>query len=403
MTEPLRLPAPSEQPTTFAATTVTGRIFLLDNPKYTQQVPPFLAADRSGLVLSGKGGNAKADAIWRHSSSPLLIDPAAYLDQVAMADEPFALPESDGALFGSDLDSLLRGQRQCHAAAAITPSRYVQAGDSAAFKALVRQAQAIERDDVIVAVPVALPWLTKQQYLPQLIAGLQRIPHPKAIMFGAQKNPFNVAGAIPNFRRLLAETTNVGLWRSDVPAAFDCLAYGGTFAAIGAGGSLRHLVPADEKPDANNPVAHTPAVLLPSMLRYSEGRFIADKYADIPAPRCGCVVCDGGSLDRFDSLTGEVRAIAHAHNAAVWTSWLSNLFDHATDANRQLWWRGFCKAAVDAHEQENTRLRQKGAFKPSPALKRLASLPLSGEAYDNGQGPTGRFGIRPPGTANPLR
>ena len=81
---------------------------------------------------------------------------------MATDDEPFALPDSDGALFGGDLDSLLDGQRQRHAAAAITPSRYIQAGDSAAFKALVRQAQAIERDDVIVVVPVALPWLTKR-------------------------------------------------------------------------------------------------------------------------------------------------------------------------------------------------------------------------------------------------
>jgi hypothetical protein len=384
MTEPFGLPSTSEQPTTSAITMVAGRIFLLDNPRYTQHVPPFLAADRSGMVLGGKGGNAKADAIWRQSTGPLLIDLAAYLDQIATANEPFALPENDGTMIDSNLDWLLSGQRECHAAAVITPSRYVQAGDSAAFKSLVRHAQAIERDDVIVAVPVALPWLTKQQYLPQLIAGLQRIPHPKAIMFGAQKNPFDAAGAIPNFRRLLAETTNVGLWRADVPAAFDCLTYGGTFAAIGAGGSLRHLVPADEKPDANNPVMHTPAVLLPSMLRYSQGRFIADKYANTPAPRCGCVVCNGASLDRFDSLSGEVRAIAHAHNAAVWTSWLTNLFDHATDADRQLWWRGFCRAALDAHEQENTRLRQKGAFKPSPALKKLATLPLPGEVGDNG-------------------
>jgi hypothetical protein len=383
MTEPVTMTRPSNRPVPSVTSTVTGRIFLLDSPRYTQQVPPFLAADRGGLVLSGSISNAKANTIWRQSTSPLFLDPAAYLDQVATADEPFALPPSDNTLFGIDLDSLLSGQRQCHATAAITPSRYIQAGDSAAFKALVRQARAINRDDVIVAVPVALPWLTKQQYLPQLIAGLQRIPHPKAIMFGAQKNPFDVAAAIPNFRRLLAETTNVGLWRADVPAAFDCLAHGGAFAAIGAGGSLRHLIPADEKPTAENPVAHTPAVLLPSMLRYSQGRFIADKYANMPAPHCNCDVCDGAPLNRFDSLSGEVRANAHAHNAAVWTGWLSALFDHVTDAERQLWWRSFCKAAVDAHEQENTRLRQKGAFKPSPALKKLAALPLPGEASDN--------------------
>jgi hypothetical protein len=379
MTGPTGLPGRGKQPTTSAAVTVTGRIFLLDSSRHTHRVPPFLTGDRSGLVLCGKDGNTKADVLWRQSAGPLLIDPAAYVHEVATADEPFALPESDDALFGTNVNVLLDGQRQCHAAAAMTPSRYVQAGDSAALKALVHHAQAIERDDVIVAVPVALSWLTKDQYLPQLIAGLKRIPHPKAVMFGAQKNPFDVAAATPNFRRLLAETTNVGLWRADVPAAFDCLAHGGMFAAIGAGGSLRHLVPADEKPDANNPVVHTPAVLLPSMLRYSEGRFIANKYASTPAPRCDCPVCDGASLDRFDSTSSEVRIAAHAHNAAVWTGWLADLFNHTTDAERRLWWRGFCQAAVDAHEQENTRLRQKGAFKPSPALRRLAKLPLPGE------------------------
>jgi hypothetical protein len=379
MTEPFALPGPSRQPTTSAGATMVGRIFLLDNPRYIHRLPPFLAVDRSGLVLCGRGSHAKSDAIWRQSTSPLLIDPAAYLNQVATEAEPFALPEGDGALFGSDLDAVFDGQRQCNAAAAITPSRYVQAGDSPAFKALVHQAQEIERNDVIVAVPVALPWLTKKQYLPQLIAGLQRIAHPKAVMFGAQKNPFDVAAATANFRRLLAETTNVGLWRADVPAAFDCLAHGGAFAAIGAGGSLRHLIPADEKPDADNPMAHTPAVLLPSMLRYVRGRIIAEKYANTPAPRCECAVCDGASLDRFDSLNGDVRAEAHAHNAAVWTGWLSDLFDHATERERQQWWRGFCKAALDSHEQENIRLRQSNAFKPAPALKKLATLPLPGE------------------------
>ena len=198
-------------------------------------------------------------------------------------------------------------------------------------------------------------------------------------MFGAQKNPFDAAAAIPNFRRLLTETTSVGLWRADVLAAFDCLAHGGAFAAIGAGGSLRHLVPADEKPDSSDPRIHTPSVLLPAMLRYSMGRSIANRYADTPAPQCNCVICKGASLNRFDSLLGEVRAAAHAHNAAVWTAWLSSLLDHPTSAARQTWWRSFCQAAVYAQEQESARLRQKGAFKPSPALKKIASLSADGE------------------------
>ena len=374
MTEPTGIPG--TQPAVSASTLVTGRIFLLDSPRYAREMPAFLAAGRSGLVLSGSGGHARATELWPQAADPLLIDPASYLGQTATAVDPFALPGGEDTLFGSSLEALLAGQRQCRAAAAITPSRYVQAGDSAAFKALVRQARAIERNDVIVAVPVALPWLTQQQYLPQLIEGLRRIPHPKAVMFGAQKNPFDAAAAVSNFRRLLAETTGVGLWRADVLAAFDCLAHGGAFAAIGAGGSLRHLVPADEQPNSSEPRMHTPSVLLPAMLRYSLGRFIADRYASFPAPRCGCVVCDGTTLNRFDSLSGDVRAAAHAHNAAVWSAWLSDLFSHSPGTARQLWWRDLCQAAIDAHEQENTRLRQMGAFKPSPALRRLAALAL---------------------------
>jgi len=160
-----------------------------------------------------------------------------------------------------------------------------------------------------------------------------------------------------------------------VLAAFDCLAHGGAFAAIGAGGSLRHLVPADETARSEDPAVHTPSVLLPTMLRYSTGKSIADRYANLPAPSCGCQVCGGASLDRFNSLLGEVRVVAHAHNAAVWTGWLSSLFNHATVTGRQQWWRDFCQAAVDAQDQESTRLRQKGAFKPSLHLKKLAELP----------------------------
>ncbi|HEY8474098.1 MAG TPA: hypothetical protein VIL37_15885 [Natronosporangium sp.] len=376
MTEPTPATRPDEPPAP-AIAAVSGRIFLLDKPEFIRRVPEFLSPDRSGLAASGKGGIMKIDALRPYATSPLLCDPAAYLDQVATPKEPFALPDDDGALFGTGLDDVLQGQRQCGAAAAITPTCYVQEGDLAALNALADAAAAIDRDDVIVAVPVALPWLTEQRYLSRLIACLQRIPHPKAVMFGAQWNPFNYASAHANFRRLLAETTNVGLWRADVLAAFDCMAYGGAFAVIGAGGSLRHLVPPEVRARASNWGAHKPAVLLPAMLRYVQADVIADRYANTPAPRCDCPVCEGRPLDRFDSLDQETRAEAHDHNAAVWTGWLPDLFGHATDADRRRWWRGLCQAAVDAHQLENLRLGQKDAFKVSTSLRKLAELPLA--------------------------
>lgn len=111
---------------------------------------------------------------------------------------------------------------------------------------------------------------------------------------------------------------------------------GGAFAAMGAGGSLRHLVPADEPGEGRS---GTPSVLLPELLVYTTGKVIADRYANAPAPRCSCQVCDGASLDRFNSKAAEVRIEALAHNAAVWTERLAELLDHGTAADRQRWWR----------------------------------------------------------------
>jgi len=376
MTTPVERPAGRLQRTTTAETVVTGRVFLLNSAKYGDPPPAFLSATRSGLVVCGPGAQNRIAEIGG-ASIPLMADPGAYTrEPLATADVPLALPDSYGSLFGDALDTVLQEQRDRGATAAIVPARYVPAGDSAALKALVARAQSIERDDVIVAVPVAIAWLKDRQFLSQLIALLKRIPHPKAIMFGQQHNPFDTAKATINFRRLVGETPSVGLWRADFLAAFDCLAYGGAFAAIGAGGSLRHLVPADEPGQGRS---GTPSVLLPEQLVYTTGKVLADRYANAPAPRCSCQVCDGASLDRFNTKAPEARIEAFAHNAAIWTERLAELFDHETAADRQRWWRGVCQTALDAQALENARLGQANAYKASPHLKALASLSLPGE------------------------
>jgi hypothetical protein len=360
--------------TTTAATMVADRVFLLNSAKYNDPPPPFLSTTRSGLAVCGANAHIKIAQMSRTAAVPLIADSGACTRlPLATVDAPVALPDSDGTLFGADINMVLQGQRDGGAAVAFLPTRYVQAGDSKAFKALVAQTWAIERDDVIVAVPVAIAWLKSKQYLPQLIALLNQIPHPKAVMFGQQKNPFDTMTAILNFRRLLAETTSVGLWRADVLAAFDCMAHGGAFAAIGAGGSLRHLVPADEPADGRS---GTPSVLLPELLVYTTGKMIADRYANTPAPRCDCPVCGGAALDRFNSKDEEVRVEAHAHNAAAWTGWLGDLLGQNTLDERQRWWRAFCQAALDAQDLESIRLGQANAFKAaSSQLKTLAALP----------------------------
>jgi hypothetical protein len=299
-----------------AAQKMAQRVLLLDRPRYVDAAPPYLDPDHGGLVLCGKKAGGRARELRGAGyTSILVIDQAAYETEAATGDEPFALPE--GRLFGGHLGDVLHQQLDCGADVAVTPTRYVRPGDADALKAVMRAAQAIERSDVIVTVPVAITWL-RDESLRQLMAVLKLIPHPKALILGGQYDPLDAFASAPkNLRSLAQEVADLGLWRTDL-AAFDCIAYGGLVAAIGAGGSLRHLIPEDEEPQSSSfPGTHLPSVLIPDLLRFSKADWLATKYANTPPPRCPCAVCDGSLLDRFNRADGETRAAVHAHNAAT--------------------------------------------------------------------------------------
>jgi hypothetical protein len=380
--QPIRQAAPEA---TTAARQLRERVLLLDRPCYVDRAPPYLDPDHGGLVLCGQNAGRQARQLRLMGYQGLLvIDPAAYERAAASTDEPFALPP-EGRLFGASLEEVLQEQLDCGANLAMTPTRYVHAGEADALKAVMRAAQSIQRNDFIVTVPVAVAWLRDESLL-QLAAVLKEIPQPKALILGGHYDPMDTANAPKNLRYLAQEVRGLGLWRTDL-AAFDCIAYGGLFAAIGAGGSLRHLTPQDEKPQASS-FPHWPAVLVPDLLNFVRADSLARRYANTPPPRCSCQVCNDSFLDRFNHLGSEARAEAHAHNAATWSSWLPDLFDHQSLGDRQLWWKNRCRAAVDNHEVENARIQQPRAFKPTPALKAWATLPLSQAASPNMASPT---------------
>jgi hypothetical protein len=359
-----------------AAQKMGQRVLLLDRPRYVSAAPPYLNLDHGGLVLCGKNAYTRARELRLQGYGGILvIDQAACESEAATKDEPFARPE--GRLFGDRLDDVFQQQLDCGADVVLTPTRYVHAGDAAALKGVMSAARAIERDDVIVTVPVAVSWL-RDESLPQLMEVLKRIPHPKALILGGQFNPLDAFAAAPkNLRQLFMELPDLGLWRTDL-AAFDCMAHGGLFGAIGAGGSLRHLPPQDEDPQSSNfPGAHFPSVLVPDLLGFFRADLLAPKYANVLAPRCSCLVCNEGLLDRFNRRDGSTRAAAHGHNAATWNSWLPDLFDHQSLRDRQQWWKNRCAAAVYEHEAESARIQQPGAFKPKKFLRAWANLPLS--------------------------
>ncbi|GAA4584822.1 hypothetical protein GCM10023194_25700 [Planotetraspora phitsanulokensis] len=352
---------------------VHQRILMLERAKLVTRAPDHLDPARSGLVLCGDGSSARLRQLRPSFTGVLAEDCAAYEKEVATADAPFSLPEN--VLFGGDLDSVLQAQIDRGANFAITPTRYVKAADIASLKAIMKKVNTLGRDDVIVTLPVSISWL-RPETQSALIAVLGAIKHPVALILGGQYDPLKQFAAAPqHLRELLAKVPGTGLWRTDL-AGFDALAHGAGFAAIGAGGSVRHLVPAGERAQTSRSGPNYPAVLVPDLLRFSTAEFLATSYANAAPPRCHCPQC-GGYLDSFFGLTDAVKAAAHAHNTATWNAWLPDLLDQPALPDRQRWWRSRCKLAVDAHALENNRIKQPGRFKPEPPLQKWATLPIA--------------------------
>lgn len=374
--------------TTTAEIAVAGRILLRAKAKFAT-VPKFLPSARSGVVVDGPDAIARARqlrGLAAEAQLPLLIDTAPYAGEqgIATATRPLILPVCEGGLpmeefLADGLDGILDGQTDAGASVALVPVGYVQADDLPALRAVVDRAKTIERADVMIVLPVEGTWLTRSESLPRLIKALNLINHPVLIMFGGQWNDvFDSATGVSHFRRLLAETTRVGLGAGDMLAAFDCMAHGGFCAVIGSGGSLRHLNPADKPRKSNRPFAHFPSVFLPDLLLYLNADTLADIYAGL-APTCDCAFCEGKSLGRFHSRQDSVRQEAHAHNAAVWAG-LLNQFLAQPVQDRQVWWQDRCTVALDAYDQENARIKARNALKARRHLKLLVgprTQPLS--------------------------
>ena len=268
------LPQTSGTKTTVATVAVAGRILLRSKARYAD-VPAFLPPAFSGLVIDGQGAVDRARQLRGPAGEaqlPLLIDSAPYAGEegVATAARPLVLPTFGGALpldglDAVDVDTVLKGQLAAGAAAGLVPVGYVPAGDLPALRAAVDATNAVERDDVIVPLPVDGAWLTRPEHLHRLVAALNKINHPVLVAFGGQWNQvFDSNVGVANFRRLLGETARVGLGVGDMLAGFDCMAYGGLCAVIGSGGSLRHLVPADKRPTSSRPQAHYPRCSSPT-------------------------------------------------------------------------------------------------------------------------------------------
>ncbi|MCX4856619.1 hypothetical protein [Streptomyces canus] len=358
-----------------------GRVLLHENANFIPQLRSPLNGDLGGIVMTGEMAGERAFHLRASGyNGPLLIDTAAYTTHTATEAEPFLLDGDD--LFAT-VDTELQMQKARGVSAALTPTGYIPPGASKALKAVMEQSKHIERADTIVHLPINTAWLT-DEYVSQLIAVCERIPHPKALTLFRQFDPMKQAKEVPaNLRRVVSERPDVALLRSDL-AALDALAHGALFSGIGADSARRHSIPPGEKPQVskeNQGGPQYPSVLLPSLMCFKGARSLDRIYMNDPPMTCTCDVCDGSGLDRFYDASGEVRRESEDHNISSWSTWVIEIVNREPGLERKTWWRDRCAAAVDQYALENQRLglsaNAKAGFQVPAPLRAWATLPVT--------------------------
>ncbi|MFI9411363.1 hypothetical protein [Nocardia gamkensis] len=348
---------------------------MLHTNRITAGVIVPLPSSIAGLVLSGKTAAAGIkDLRQKHPDLLLLRDPEGYRRALATEENPFVVDDSADSqqrLFPVTLDECLQAQRDCGATLTLTPTGYLTAGDSDALRAVVRAANQIERDDVLVSVPLDIAWL-KNDLIGHLIAVLAGLDKPKAVFLGGQFDPLQrYKDAVQNLRRLVAEVGSTAVLRTDL-TGFDVMSHGAFATSIGTGASQRHMVPFGQTPKAIQ-TDQSPSVLFEQLMSFYKGSTLARRFADTRPPTCRCASCGERPLDTF--LSRDDAASAHRHSLHTWASWVKDLQAQPTLAHRALWWKNRCATAATYADIVNSQINQPDAFQVSKTLKAWAELP----------------------------
>jgi hypothetical protein len=367
--------------TVAAVPLLQGRVLLHDHSQPIPRPRPALDDDLDGVVMTGPNADARAFQLRANVgfTGTLLIDSAAYTTYTATAEEPFMAPPDE--LFATVHDSL-NFQKARGASAALTPTGYIPPANSRALKAVLREANRIERADTLVSLPIDVTWLNREN-ISQLIAVCAKIRHPKAVILFRQFDPLEQAKDIPaNLRRLFTEVEHMSLLRTDL-AALDVMAHGALCAGIGVRSSLRHAIPPDEKAQIGKRGGGPtyPHVLMPQLMCFKGAEFLSNVYGNADPATCDCEECDGRGLNSFYLSDGETRREAENHNILTWSEWVSDIASYPAGTERKTWWRDKCAAAVDRYALENQRIglgaSPKSGFQVPAPLRAWATLPVT--------------------------
>ncbi|TXL61483.1 hypothetical protein [Aeromicrobium terrae] len=341
------LPAGTVAPSSFPQTAraALAQRVLVVSGNDALRTAPLVSVDTSGLVVSGAdAGKIVRQLRLAHSDMTLLVDPTSH-GTVATPEAPFDLGPQDG-LFDQTIDDLLDGQRGSGASVAVTPSKFIAAGDIRSLKGLLAAANGIEREDVLVLMALA-PQFMAPEHVATVIAVAKRIHHPVALTLGSQTNPLTSRHRIEGYRRFFGEVEDAVAWRTDL-AGFGAMARGAAAAAIGQLPSLRRVNEPNKNGRAQRPQEKFPHVLIPSLLRFGRTNVMQEKWFASSTPwKCDCAVCKGRDIDKFSGSPTD-RLAAHLHNAAV----VQELHAAAQDdpSGVDSWWVSRLRQAQIAHD-----------------------------------------------------
>lgn len=255
----------------------------------------------------------------------IMCDPPESGKYFASADCPFPLgpsAEPEGLLPLPTLAERLDSQITAGANVAVTPTGYIRANDRETLRAVIQQANELQRDDTIVQLPLDYQWL-RDNPLTMLTAAINRSAHPIAITLGdSNSDPLGRARVLDGARSLCTLDTPPMFHRIDL-GGFHLMGHGALAASIGVIGSKRRA----KVPDAEgfSPSTNQGAtVLVQALLRFKRSLDMQTQWFGSKLPyTCPCAICRGAAIDRFESYddpdasrhnaTGLINYINEAH------------------------------------------------------------------------------------------
>jgi hypothetical protein len=296
-------------------TAIVGRFLAYVTGEYQDLAMAVTASSSaSGIVVRD---SSPLDALRRSRASgyrpSVALDVGAWTTQVATPKSPTLL-HAPGALMQISLDSWASDLLSAGAAAVLTPSKFVRAGNWAALQAVLDAGKETSLPGVLTLVATDAAMLNSS-YLRVFSRALSGANRPLALLFAAKDKPLAGRGRAAALRKVMSVVPGCLLLAVEPITAADAFSYGASCAAIGLSGGLRRPRRPGDRGGGPNAKDFVPGLFLRDLWEHRSPGTYADWYANSPSPTCGA--CGGRALDEFGSDEADKEAVLR-HNVHEW-------------------------------------------------------------------------------------